>query len=116
MKIFDFITEINRVAKESIPGDTNIEVNVQNDGETFGFDVMVEYTDPGCILITKRFPIAYVEVKLDSDLSFIVVSNSVYPDFTEEQKAYDLSEFSSVLKGKLEHERAQILFRSIIGK
>lgn len=116
MKIFDFITEIKKVVHESVPGDFSTEVNVYNEGETFSFNIVVEYTDPGCIITSMHSSIAYVDVELGSDLSYQVVSNSVYPDYKEELKVYNISEFPDILRKKLERDRAQILFKSIIGK
>jgi hypothetical protein len=116
MKIFDFITEIKKVVHESVPGDFRTEVAVYNEGENFSFNVSVEYTDPGCIITSMHSSVAYIDIELSSDLSYRVVSNSVYPDFNEERKAYNISEFPDILREKLSRDRAQILFKSIIGK
>ena len=116
MTIFKFITEIENAVREVIPGDFNVKIAVMNDSEIFGFDVAIEYTDPGCILEGKRIQVAYLNVILDSDLSFRVCDNSIYPSFDSDEKRYELSEFIDVLKNELSHDRAQILFNSIIGK
>lgn len=116
MTIFKFITEIDNAVREVIPGDFNVKTAVMNDSEIFGFDIAIEYTDPGCILEDKNIQVACLSVVLDSDLSFRVCGNSIYPSFDSDEKLYELSEFIDVLKNKLNQERAQILFNSIIGK
>ena len=117
MKIFEFIEEINRVVKEAIPGEVNAKVSVVSEGMDIGFEVLIDYTNPNCLLSNKHLSIAYFTATLDTDLSFRIKDYSVFPSFKVDiEESCDLSEFSNILKKNLEHERAQILFNSFIGK
>ena len=114
MKIIDFKQEIEKVIRETVPGVYNINTNVYNNEESFCFEVDLIYEDPSCILTNKKVSVALIDVILDKDLCYRVSNYLIVSSSGSEE--LDLPEFLKTMKSKLEHERAQIIFNSIIGK
>lgn len=119
MRISDFIEKLKVSVIQGLPGVSDVNISVSNSEEVFVFDIIANFSrNPSCILSegSQKVNVAYLEVTLDTDLSYNVTRYYVYPGVNEDETTINISDFPEVLREILGRDRAQILIKSIIGE
>lgn len=117
MKVKEFINEIGKITKESIPGDFNVTPVISSNGLGFSIGVEINYVDPSCILSNKSLSILEAEISLKEDKIYKITYFATFPEFKGETEEVTLEKFLEVYRGILSgNEETKVIFNSIIGK